>query len=177
MKEKEILNILKEYININDINTDKIPNIDLYMDQVTTFIDDNLKGYKRNEEQKIITKTMINNYTKDKILSPPNKKKYNKNQLILLILIYHLKSTLSINDIGLVLKDNEENIENIYNRFIDYKKVSDENFYDYIEKFLKDLQINEDDNNSLIILLLNIINEANQRKYLAEKIIDLYFKN
>ncbi|MFR4987534.1 MAG: DUF1836 domain-containing protein, partial [Lachnospirales bacterium] len=100
MNENEILNILKEYIEIEDISADKIPNIELYMDQVTTFIEDNLKYYKRNDEQKIMTKTMINNYIKDKILDPPNKKKYNKNHLILLILIYYLKPILSINDIG-----------------------------------------------------------------------------
>ncbi|WP_317368711.1 DUF1836 domain-containing protein [uncultured Tyzzerella sp.] len=176
MNEKEILDVLKEYINIEDINIDKIPNIELYMDQVTTFIDDSLNAYKRNDDQKIITKTMINNYTKDKILSPPNKKKYNKEHLILLILIYHLKSILSINDIGLILKNKEKNIEDIYTKFIYNKKISDNNFYKDVENFLSSVEKNEEDRTNLIIFLLNIINEANQRKYLAEKIIDLYFK-
>lgn len=177
MNENEILNILKEYIEIDDISADKIPNIELYMDQVTTFIEDNLKYYKRNDEQKIMTKTMINNYIKDKILDPPNKKKYNKNHLILLILIYYLKPILSINDIGLILKNKQGYIADIYDKFIDYKKISDNKFYNDMENFIKDIQKNEDDDTSLILFLLNIINEASQRKYLAEKIIDLYFKN
>lgn len=177
MNENEILSILKEYIEIEDISADKIPNIELYMDQVTTFIEDNLKYYKRNDEQKIMTKTMINNYIKDKILDPPNKKKYNKNHLILLILIYYLKPILSINDIGLILKNKQGNIADIYDKFIDYKKISDNKFYNDMENFIKDIQKNEDDDTSLILFLLNIINEASQRKYLAEKIIDLYFKN
>ena len=113
MNNDEILKILKNFLDIEDINIDKIPNIDLYMDQVTRFIEDSLKNYKRNEEQKIITKTMINNYTKDKILSPPTKKKYNKKHIISLILIYYLKSIISINDIGLILKNAEENIEEV----------------------------------------------------------------
>ncbi len=177
MNENEILNILKEYIEIEDIRADKIPNIELYMDQVTTFIEDNLKYYKRNDEQKIMTKTMINNYIKDKILDPPTKKKYNKNHLILLILIYYLKPILSINDIGLILKNKQGYIADIYDKFIDYKKISDNKFYNDMENFIKDIQKNEDDDISLILFLLNIINEASQRKYLAEKIIDLYFKN
>lgn len=177
MNENEILNILKEYIEIEDISADKIPNIELYMDQVTTFIEDNLKYYKRNDEQKIMTKTMINNYIKDKILDPPNKKKYNKNHLILLILIYYLKPILSINDIGLILKNKQGYIADIYDKFIDYKKISGNKFYNDMENFIKDIQKNEDDDTSLILFLLNIINEASQRKYLAEKIIDLYFKN
>lgn len=177
MNENEILSILKEYIEIEDISADKIPNIELYMDQVTTFIEDNLKYYKRNDEQKIMTKTMINNYIKDKILDPPNKKKYNKNHLILLILIYYLKPILSINDIGLILKNKQGYIADIYDKFIDYKKISDNKFYNDMENFIKDIQKNEDDDTSLILFLLNIINEASQRKYLAEKIIDLYFKD
>ncbi len=175
MNNEEILKILKQYISVEDISIDKIPNIDLYMDQVTTFIEDNLKGYKRNEEQKIITKTMINNYTKDKILTSPNKKKYNKNHLILLILIYHLKSNLSINDIGLILKDKEDNIQDIYSKFLEYKKISDNEFYNKIESDLNSIKEKED--TAIMLFLLNLINEVNQRKYLAEKIIDLYFKN
>ena len=143
MNENEILNILKEYIEIEDISADKIPNIELYMDQVTTFIEDNLKYYKRNDEQKIMTKTMINNYIKDKILDPPNKKKYNKNHLILLILIYYLKPILSINDIGLILKNKQGYIADIYDKFIDYKKISDNKFYNDMENFIKDIQKND----------------------------------
>lgn len=176
MNDKEILNILKNYLNIEDVTTEKIPSIDLYMDQVTTFIDDSLKGYKRNDEQKIITKTMVNNYAKDKILLPPHKKKYNKNHLISLILIYHLKSILSINDIGLILKDNQNDIEEIYNKFLKYKEISNQKFYESIEIFLENIK-EEDDNTSLILFLINTVDEANKRKYLAEKIIDLYFKN
>ncbi|MFR4987528.1 MAG: hypothetical protein ACLUCH_09055, partial [Lachnospirales bacterium] len=69
------------------------------------------------------------------------------------------------------------NIADIYDKFIAYKKVSDNKFYNDMENFIKDIQKNEDDDTSLILFLLNIINEASQRKYLAEKIIDLYFKD
>ncbi|WP_250278632.1 DUF1836 domain-containing protein [[Clostridium] colinum] len=176
MKNDEILNILKEYLDIEDIDLDKIPNIDLYIDQVTTFLEYNLEKYKRDKDQKIITKTMINNYAKDKILLSPVKKKYNKKQLISLILIYHLKSIMSITDIGLILKDSQENIEEIYKQFLIYKEKSNEEFYKNIENFLENMQENKDISIDLIVFLINIINEANQRKYLAEKIIDLYLK-
>ena len=79
-----------------------IPTIDLYMDQVTTFMDKGLARYKRNETDKILTKTMINNYTKAKIFPPPVKKKYSRTHLMLLIMIYHLKAILSIKDIGVL---------------------------------------------------------------------------
>ncbi len=176
MKDDEILNILKDYLNIEDIDIDKIPNIDLYMDQVTTFIEDSLKMYKRDENQKIITKTMINNYVKDDILSPPSKKKYNKNHLISLILIYHLKSIFSINDISFLLKDREDDIEDIYNKFLEYKKIGNDDFYQKAKAILNDIKEDKKSDIDLIIFVIIMINEANQRKFLAEKIIDLYFK-
>ena len=70
-----IEHIIKELDNPNYVNPDDIPNIDLYMDQVTTFMDKYLGGCKRNEDHKILTKTMINNYAKNHLLPSPEKKK------------------------------------------------------------------------------------------------------
>lgn len=177
MKETEILNIIKNYLNIEDVSVDKIPNIDLYMDQVTTFIEDSLNEHKRDDNQKIITKTMVNNYVKDGIIPSPNKKKYNKNHLISLILIYHLKSIISINDIKLILKDRQENIEDIYNNFLKYKNNEKEKLYNYLKNLLDNIEKDEKNEIDLITFLIAIIDEANKRKFFAEKIIDLYFKD
>ena len=82
------------------IHTADIPGIDLYMDQVTTFLQEKLRGLSRDPEgDKFLTKTMINNYVKNKILIPPVKKKYSREHLMLLIMIYNMKSFLSIGDI------------------------------------------------------------------------------
>ena len=99
----EILNLLRSIQNIDYITTDEIPQIDLYMDQVTTFMDEHLRSSKRFEEDKILTKTMINNYTKNNLLPPPVKKKYSSEHMLLLIYIYYLKNFLSINDIQSIL--------------------------------------------------------------------------
>ena len=69
----------------NIIEIEDIPNIDLYMDQVTTFMDKCLAQYKRYDDDKVLTKTMINNYTKAKIFPAPIKKKYSRLFIILLI--------------------------------------------------------------------------------------------
>lgn len=100
----EILNFLRSMQNIDYITPDEIPQIDLYMDQVTTFMDEHLRSSKRFEEDKILTKTMINNYTKNNLLPPPVKKKYSSEHMLMLIYIYYLKNFLSINDIQSILK-------------------------------------------------------------------------
>lgn len=91
--------IEKSLSKIDYIRPEELPNIGLYMDQVTTFMDTQLASSRRYEEDKILTKTMINNYAKNHLLPPPDKKKYSKNHMLLLIFIYYFKNILSINDI------------------------------------------------------------------------------
>lgn len=121
MTNKELLTSIINKLDY--IKPDAIPDIDLYMDQVTTFMDANLVHSKRYENDKILTKTMINNYAKNNLLPPPVKKKYSKEHILLLIFIYYLKNILSINDIQILLKpltetyfseDKEITLEKIY---------------------------------------------------------------
>lgn len=110
----DLLNsILQSISQLRHVSAEDIPNIDLYMDQVTTFIDSKMRNTARNkEEDKILTKTMINNYAKNDLLPPPIKKKYSKEHVILLIFIYYYKGLLSINDIQTLLKPVTENFYN-----------------------------------------------------------------
>ena len=95
----EIRTLLENIKKISYIKPNEIPNIDLYMDQVTTFMDQHLEKTKRYSEDKLLTKTMINNYTKNDLLPSPVKKKYSKDHMVLLIFIYYLKNFMSIIDI------------------------------------------------------------------------------
>lgn len=121
----DLLNsIIESAERIDCIKLDDIPNIDLYMDQVTTLIDSKLRSTTRNPgDDKILTKTMINNYTKNDLLPPPIKKKYTKEHVLLLIFTYYFKSMLSINDIQEMLnpiiekfydKNGTKTLEEIY---------------------------------------------------------------
>jgi hypothetical protein len=96
---ERIQDIMKRLETLNYIKPETIPNIDLYMDQVTTFMDEHLKDTKRYPEDKVLTKTMINNYAKNNLLPAPNKKKYSKEHMLVLIFIYYFKNLLSFHDI------------------------------------------------------------------------------
>ena len=95
--------ILGELSSLSYVHPGDVPNIDLYMDQVTTFMDEQLASTKRYPDDKILTKTMINNYTKNNLLPPPVKKKYSREHLLLLVFIYYFKNILSIKDIETIL--------------------------------------------------------------------------
>ena len=98
-----IRNILDRVSRIGYVKPEDIPNIDLYMDQVTTFMEAQLAHSKRYEDDKILTKTMINNYAKNNLLPSPEKKRYSKEHLLVLIFIYYFKNILSISDIQTLL--------------------------------------------------------------------------
>lgn len=174
----------------NIIEIEDIPNIDLYMDQVTTFMDKCLAQYKRYDDDKVLTKTMINNYTKAKIFPAPVKKKYSRTHLMLLIMIYHLKSVLSIKDIGILFQSalsetnkvkQERMIESIYKGFVSLQKQTitylsgaaegkpDESFYGK-----ESILLYNDDETKRIMMTLALAIRANTEKQLAEKILDLY---
>lgn len=122
-REEQIKAIIEGLKRTDYIKPNELPNIDLYMDQVTTFMDKHLESSKRYSEDKLLTKTMINNYTKNNLLPSPDKKKYSKDHMYLLIYIYYMKNILSISDIKSILEpitdqyfsnDGEMNLEHIY---------------------------------------------------------------
>lgn len=83
---------------------DELPNLDLYLDQVVTFIENAFQDYLGTGEEKILTKTMINNYVKQGVLEAPVKKKYNKLHIASLIVICVLKQIFSISDISSLIQ-------------------------------------------------------------------------
>ena len=100
---KEFEKLIEEFSRLQYIKPSSLPGIDLYMDQVTTFMDEKLAHAKRYPDDKILTKTMINNYAKNRLLPPPEKKKYSREHMLLLIFIYYFKNILSISDIQSLL--------------------------------------------------------------------------
>lgn len=143
MKSKQnIKELIKEWIHLDYIKPEDIPDIELYMDQVTTFMDHQLANTTRQESDKTLTKTMINNYTKNDLLPPPVKKKYSKEHIFLLIYIYYFKSSLSISDIQKILapmikrfcalEDNSD-MDKIYHTIFDAEHTQFKNILESID--------------------------------------------
>ena len=128
----DLLNSILESISrIDYVKSIDIPNIDLYMDQVTTFMDKQMASSKRYEDDNVLTKTMINNYAKNNLLPSPEKKKYTKEHLLVLTFIYYFKSFLSIKDIEMLLRpvtdryfhtDSKLNLTHIYDEVCSFEK-------------------------------------------------------
>ena len=186
---KDLLNsILSSISRIDYIRPNEIPNIDLYMDQVTTFMEEQLKRTKRYEEDKILTKTMINNYAKNNLLPPPVKKKYSKEHVLVMIFIYYFKNILSIKDIESVLTpitektfDKEESLDmtSVYEEIcqmeksrIDDLKKDVTNSYELAMDSFSELPPDEKEYLQLFAFICNLSFDVYVKKQIIEKMID-----
>ena len=186
---KDMLNsILKSISRIDYIHPGDIPNIDLYMDQVTTFMDSQLASTKRYSEDKILTKTMINNYAKNNLLPPPVKKKYTKEHVLVLIFIYYFKNILSIKDIEILLKpitdnafsaDGDLDLTVLYEEICAMEKGQIEPLQEEIKKAYKQAEstfesadTKDRDYLQLFSFICSLSFDVYVKKLLIEKIID-----
>ncbi|WP_341478065.1 DUF1836 domain-containing protein [Clostridium sporogenes] len=186
--------MLSNITEFNDIKLSDIPDIDLYMDQVITLFDMKLKSLKRDENDKIMTKTMVNNYAKGKFFPTVKGKKYTKEQIILLEMIYNLKQSLSLSDIETVLTPimesihKEENkfptVEDLYGTFLSVKEIELKNFHEEFNKLssiIKEksekLQGEDVKLKEVVLLIFTLISKANMEKRMAEKLIDNFLKD
>ena len=183
--------IMESLERISYIRYEDIPNIDLYMDQVTTFMDEKLQSTTRNPgEDKILTKTMINNYAKNDLLPPPLKKKYSKEHMMILIMIYYFKGVLSFNDIHELLKPiteryfnskEEFNLESIYKELFNIEDIQKESVKEDISGKIKHAQVMfqdapEDDREFFVLfsLVVQLGFDVYVKRLLIEKLIDGY---
>ncbi|QED47970.1 DUF1836 domain-containing protein [Cytobacillus dafuensis] len=170
----------------NQIRIEDIPQIDLYMDQVIQLFENKFSGSKRNDEDKVLTKTMINNYAKGKLFFPINNKKYSKEHLILISLIYQLKGALSINDIKETLSGINErvmnrdiNIDQYYETFLHLTSKNNDAFKEDIEIKLKEVKeevMELEDSHSAelenILMIASLAHMSNLYRRAAEKLVD-----
>ncbi len=147
ISQDEVLKIIDSLSLDTSIDFSDIPNLDLYMDQVITLFEEKLSHTKRYDEDKLLTKTMINNYAKDRLLMPAKKKKYTREHILLMIILYELKQILSIGDIkelfNIVVKDGEvdtKKLEIIYEIYLSLRQGGITTFKEDVKTITADIE-------------------------------------
>ena len=182
---------IDNYINSlglsDNLKLDDIPEIDLYMDQVMQLFESKFTHTKRTDDDKVLTKTMINNYSKGNLLMKVKNKKYSKDHLILMSLIYNLKGALSLNDIKTILtpiissfeKGEDYPLRDVYQSFLDIFNLSLNNFkdssndiYNNISKLVNSKEPLLDDYEKNLLLICSYISMSNMYRRMSEKILD-----
>lgn len=191
--DRKVLDAISELRDIEDVKYSDIPDMDMYMEQLLFFLNQKLEPHKRDTNEKILTKPMINNYTKSQVLLPPKNKKYNKEHIVLLVLVFQLKNIFSINDIqhlfGPMLKDmstSEDDLMPLKDIYASYLELKN-NYWDELSSHLTEIidfikkktDFIEPDNNrktaELFLLVMHLTAQANAAKRIAEILIDMYF--
>lgn len=171
----------------NQLALKDIPEIDLYMDQVIQLFENKFKDSKRNEDEKILTKTMINNYAKSKLFFPIKNKKYSKEHLLLISLIYQLKGALSINDIKdtfqginkMMIEDESFQLDDFYNSYIELSSQNAEKFkldigerVQEVNQEIEKMDTSREDYLHKVLLISSLINVSNLYRRAAERLVD-----
>ncbi|MDR3594881.1 DUF1836 domain-containing protein [Clostridium sp.] len=192
MNDFNIDNYINSQKSSNNINLDDFPEIDLYMDQVMQLFESKLSYTKRNDDDKVLTKTMINNYAKGNLLIKIKNKKYTKNHLILMGLIYNLKGALSLADIKTMLtpiinsfdKEQDCPLHDIYQSFLDIYDLNLEDFkfssnkiYENIKQLVNTKNDTLGDFEENFLLICAYVSMSNLYRRMSEKIIDEYFND
>lgn len=162
------------------IQEEDIPSIDLYMDQVIQLFDATYNESLRNEDEKVLTKTMINNYAKGKLFIPIKNKKYSKDHIMLISLIYQLKGALSIKDIKAVLEPINEKmetedfqLEKLYNSWVKIQQKNAGNFLEEMKSHEIEVENQEaEEIDKIILLIASLSNMSNAYRKAAELLVD-----
>ena len=190
MNNFDINNYINSQKSSTNINLDDFPEIDLYMDQVIQLFESKLNYTKRNEDDKILTKTMINNYAKCNLLMKIKNKKYTKEHMILIGLIYNLKGALSLTDIKTMFdpiiesfsKDEDYPLYDIYESFLkiydsnlENFDISSTNISNHVNELIKNKDEKLGDFEEKFLLVCAFVSMSNLYRRMSEKIIDECF--
>lgn len=176
--------LVKDTLYQEDIQIDDLPALDLYIDQLLMLIENKSEDKKRQKSDKILTKTMINNYSKEGLIFPAKGKKYTQEHILQILMILSMKNTLSLTDIKMVMQNvtqredySTESLKMCYNTYLSLKNHARDSVIEVIENVVDLYDIQPDDKNKLLLLILCFTSMADEMKRLSELMIDCYFKD
>ena len=179
MNDKELYNIAKEAVREEELKGADIPAIDLYVDQIINLVADKTQLSSERYHDKQLTKTMINNYSKDGLITPIKGKKYSKEQIVQILTVYTLKNTLSIGEIkrlldgAYALEDfSGDELVKIYDRYIDIKTENREYSQGILEELIKNNSLNIEDEKDFMLVVGSLLSLSGFLKNIAQALID-----
>lgn len=191
--EEFIKKISEEFIENSIIPPSDFPNMELYSDQVVSFINSELSLYGKDGGE-VLTKTMLSNYVKSNLIPPPVKKKYNREQVIMLEMILCLKNAFKMDDIKTLMKPFVESTQSNFDEQIEfseiyekleplYKKKREEQAeelikdIDVIKDSLRDSGIDDDDMTEMFLYIMIIAMKIDTAKFIGKTLIREYYGN
>ena len=182
MNENELKALLAEAVRDADLHPREIPSIDLYLDQITSLADEKRKEGSPRFADRALTKTMINNYSKDGLLSPIKGKKYTKEQFLQMLMVYEMKNTLSIGEIKRVLQNvyalpeyNAATLEGIYTRYLSIKEDERAATAHGVAEFANQANLNLENEEDFLVFLLSLSAMSSYLKNAVQVLLESHY--
>ncbi|MDF2503931.1 MULTISPECIES: DUF1836 domain-containing protein [Clostridium] len=188
---EDIRNMAKEISQHSVIPYEDLPRYDLFLSQVTDYLNDKFEGEK-------YTNNIVQNYIKNEVISKPEdgrKRGYTKNHLAQLLLLSYMRPILTTEEIKKVFRlafneinDGEDDIISWEMAYKTFFNIQQENYDSFLSKdyfneeefknMIKEASLKGEDEERIMvfIVVMNLIAEASVIKNIAKKIIDQYFE-
>ena len=182
MTENELKALLAEAVRDADLHPHEIPSIDLYLDQITSLADEKRREGSPRFADRALTKTMINNYSKDGLLSPIKGKKYSKEQILQMLMVYEMKNTLSIGEIKRVLQNlyalpeyDAAALESIYTRYLAIKEKERATTVSEVLDFANQENLNLENEEDFFVFLLSLSAMSSYLKNTVQILLEAHY--
>lgn len=171
----ELEKLSEQFKNFCVTEWDALPDIELYMDQVTAYLNKLLKPQLPGEDAALISASMVHNYVKHGHITPPEKKKYKKEQLAALYMLCSVKQALAIPDAAVLLEvlTAAGGQEAAYSRFVAMQRTAFAETAEKIKAFFKKNPKAVHDDAALAELALLLALQSTCHRIAAERIIAL----
>lgn len=175
MERNEFQDILKDAVNDAELKSSDIPSIELYVDQIINLHTEKLKEGSTRFYDRQLTKTMINNYAKDRVITPVKGKKYTKEQIIQILTVYTLKGTLSIGEIKRMLSgicSADKSLVELYDKYTSSKENTREYAQKVVEEMLAENGLRIENDDDFFVAVATISAMSAFMKSIAQAMID-----
>lgn len=179
MKKSELEKIIAEEVTEGELQSSEIPAIDLYVDQIINLVSEKQATGLSKYSDKQLTKTMINNYSKDGVIFPVKGKKYTKEQILQILTVYTMKNTLSISEIKRIIAGaytvpdfDGGALGALYDRYVKLKEENRELVWEIIDKQIGEKALDVEDDTDFLLLLGDIVSLSAYFRNAARALID-----
>ncbi len=191
--EEYVRTQIEKYKKVGFIQSEKLPELDLYVDQAETLLFNQLSELDGKMPEKLVSRTAISNYVKNGMIAKPDGKRYSKDHMEMIAIVYYLRGLFKIEEVIHLMKPLVENYNSKYEDKIDpsviyetARKVNNKTFGNFakmvdsditdIKKSLEETDIADDERMEILTFILTLCMKANMEKYLASMLMETYFK-
>lgn len=184
MTEQELQKRIEAAVGDVDLADTDIPAIDLYLDQILSLVSDKNAASAPRYRERALTKTMVNNYSKDGLISPITGKKYSRAHIIEMLLVYALKNTLSIEEIKRVLTGvreecgfTGEDMIRAYHHFLSLKEGNRTRAAQTVHDVLAQDALSTENDYEFFLALLDILSLSAYLKEIGREMLEARYKD